>query len=131
MKKFKMGKLVRDNMVNILSSKGITVSDRTMNTKEYQHHLKIKLIEEAHEVIDSQSPDELLEELADLSEVIRALAEANAISTKQIEEARARKQEQKGGFDQRIYISHVEMPSGHSSINYYLDRPEKYPQQES
>lgn len=48
--------------------------------------------------VAAKTTDELLEELADLSEVIRALAQANGLSMEQVKEARVSKKRKKAGL---------------------------------
>lgn len=100
-----------------------------MDTDEYISRLNDKLIEEAQEVIAAKTTDELMEELADLSEVIHVLAQANGLSMEKVEDARVAKKAKKGGFEKRIYSDFVEMPSDHSGIGYYLARLDKYPEE--
>jgi predicted house-cleaning noncanonical NTP pyrophosphatase (MazG superfamily) len=111
----------------IMGSHGISVFERSMKGDEYIQRLKDKLLEEAQEVIDAKTPDEVSEELADLLEVIYALGKEHNLSMKQIEAKRLVKKQQDGGFDNRIYSSYIEMSSDNKNIGYFLARPEKYP----
>lgn len=49
-----------------------------------------------------------LEELADMLEVIRALAAVHGSSWEQLEVLRAKKVEFRGGFQERVYLIDVE-----------------------
>ena len=62
--------------------------------------LKAKLSEELQEFLESEEP----EELADLMEVVYAIAEARGISVEQLESLRLKKREQRGGFGKRILL---------------------------
>ena len=66
-------KLVRDKIPNIIKEKGETPIIKTLNEIEYKKELENKLYEEYKEVIESNGNDRI-EELADMLEVIRALA---------------------------------------------------------
>ena len=66
-------KLVRDKIPNIIKEKGETPVVRVLDEIEYKNELEKKLYEEYKEVIQA-SGDDRLEELADMLEVIRALA---------------------------------------------------------
>jgi predicted house-cleaning noncanonical NTP pyrophosphatase (MazG superfamily) len=60
--------------------------------------------EEAH-----AAPDRLLRsELADVLEVLRALAAAQGMSWADVEAEAARKWDERGGFDQRIFLEYVD-----------------------
>ena len=66
-------KLVRDKIPEIIKNNGEIPKIRILNDEEYKEELELKLYEEYKEVIESNSTDRL-EELADLLEVINALA---------------------------------------------------------
>ncbi|OAL99115.1 MAG: hypothetical protein TV42_04185 [Wolbachia endosymbiont of Dactylopius coccus] len=104
---FKINKLVRDHMTEIIRSHGIIVYERVMEKDEYIERLKDKLLEEAKEVIASKTSDETLEELADLLEVIHALGKESGLSIEQIEEKRISKKQERGGFENHIYLDHL------------------------
>ncbi|MCC8398830.1 MAG: nucleoside triphosphate pyrophosphohydrolase [Rickettsia endosymbiont of Labidopullus appendiculatus] len=125
---FKIDKLIRDLVPGIMHSRGILVSARSMKGDEYIQRLKDKLLEEAQEVIEAKTPDEVSEELADLLEVIYALGKEHNLSMQQIEAKRLVKKQKDGGFDNRIYSSYIEIPSDNKDIGYFLARPEKYPE---
>lgn len=107
---FKIDKLIRDLVPGIMRPRGVSVFERSMKEDEYIQRLKYKLLEEAQEVIDAKTPDEVSEELADLLEVIYALGKVYNLSMEQIETKRLVKKQQNGGFDNRIYSSHIESP---------------------
>ncbi|WP_341752914.1 MULTISPECIES: nucleoside triphosphate pyrophosphohydrolase [unclassified Candidatus Tisiphia] len=125
---FKIDKLIRDLVPGIMRSRGVSVFERSMKEDEYIQRLKDKLLEEAQEVIDAKTPDEVSEELADLLEVIYALGKEYNLSMEQIETKRLVKKQQNGGFDNRIYSSHIEMSSDNKDIGCFLARPEKHPE---
>lgn len=66
-------KLVRDKIPNIIKEKGETPVVRILDKIEYKNELEKKLYEEYKEVIEATG-DDRVEELADMLEVIRALA---------------------------------------------------------
>ncbi len=127
-RKFRLDKLVRDKIPLILRSQGITVFDHTLDTKAWSQSLKNKLLEEANEVQQAQTAQAVLEELADVLETIIAVGQAYNLSFDAIETARIQKREEKGGFENRIYIHGIEMASNHPQLGYYLARPEDYPE---
>lgn len=97
-------KLVRDNIKDIIENKGEIAYTKVLDDEEYKNELNKKLLEEASEVINSKTKDELIEELADLSEVILAIAKSNDIIYEDIEKTREKKKEEKGGFDKKIFL---------------------------
>ena len=66
-------KLVRDKIPNIKKEKGETPVVRILDEIEYKNELEKKLYEEYKEVIEATG-DDRVEEMADMLEVIRALA---------------------------------------------------------
>ena len=66
-------KLVRDKIPNIIKEKGETPVVRILDEIEYKNELEKKLYEEYKEVIEATG-DDRVEEMADMLEVIRALA---------------------------------------------------------
>ena len=124
---FKVDKLIRDKIPQILRQKGLIVPERVMDKEEFLIRLKDKLMEEAGEVTKACYGEELVEELADLMEVIYALCQAYQQSFDEVERKRIEKKEKCGGFDRKIYNPSVEVQETNPLIEYYLARPDRYP----
>lgn len=60
--------------------------------------------EECDEVIDSKNTFELLEELADLLEVIKSIAQLEDKTIEDIIETANQKKLKRGGFEKRIFL---------------------------
>jgi predicted house-cleaning noncanonical NTP pyrophosphatase (MazG superfamily) len=127
-RRFKVEKLIRDKIPEYLRQQNVHIEAQEIDQDEYIYHLKLKLLEEAQEVIDAGNVDELVEEIADVMEVLHALVKMLDISYAQIEQRRLYKKEQSGAFEKRIYSSYVEVESGNDKVEYYLTRPDKYPE---
>ena len=97
-------KLVRDNIPNIIENEGIKVVTRILNNEEYKNELYKKLLEESNEVINSKKENETLEEIADVLEVLKTIAELNNKSLDDIIEIANQKRLKKGGFKKRIFL---------------------------
>jgi predicted house-cleaning noncanonical NTP pyrophosphatase (MazG superfamily) len=93
------GKLVRDKIPQIIRSKGQEPVIHTADTEEYRVRLRDKLREEVEEYLAS---DNDREELADILEVLYALARQAGTDQRQLEKLRAAKAEERGGFADRI-----------------------------
>lgn len=126
--KFKFDKLVRDKISQILKDKNIIVNEKKLDKQEFIESLKNKLIEEANEVKQSKNVEELKEELADVLEVFLAFLDIYEINFDEIEAIRENKAEERGGFEEKIYISSIEIDSNNSSLKYYLSKKEQYPE---
>ena len=101
-------KLVRDRIPFIISSQGKECRTRILDSEEYTEELKVKLNEEVEEYTKADNDQEALEELADMLEVIRALAEAHGSTWAELENIRADKVEARGGFQERVYLIDVD-----------------------
>lgn len=98
-------KLVRDRIPEIISSNGATAHIRQIETDaEYTIELSKKLVEEAVELQETPS----LEELADVAEVYKALVKALGYTDEEIEIARQQKAANNGRFDNRIFLISTE-----------------------
>lgn len=67
-------KLVRDNIPDIIRSDNEKPVTRILTDAEYEKELYRKLAEECKEVYRAEDNDEACKELADVLEVIRAIA---------------------------------------------------------
>jgi predicted house-cleaning noncanonical NTP pyrophosphatase (MazG superfamily) len=97
-------KLVRDRIPEIIVGDGKSPVTRTLDDAEYVAHLKMKLVEEAQEAAAARSGEDLAMELADVLEVVRALATASGLSLQDVEEFRRRRAVSRGGFERRILL---------------------------
>ena len=97
-------KLVRDRIPEIIGQAGKTCAYSVLPEGEYLELLDEKLNEELAEYQESKS----MEELADLLEVVRAVAKARGSSIGEVEEIRERKAAKRGGFEKRILLEEVE-----------------------
>lgn len=101
-------KLVRDRIPEIINSTGKKSSTKILNEEEYIKELKMKSFEELQEYIDAETSGDAIEELADLLEIIHALAAYHGSSIEDVERVRIQKAEKRGGFKEKIYLIEVE-----------------------
>lgn len=99
-------KLVRDKIPEIILATGEKPVTRLLNEDEYKLELEKKLLEEYHEVIEAKSTDRI-EELADMLEVMIALAKLENKDLDDIVTTATLKREKRGGFEKRIYLETV------------------------
>jgi len=100
-------KLVRDKIPENLADKGLQTETYTLDDPEYFTELLRKLIEEAQEASCSPDDKSLLEELADLEEVMYAILALKGISKADLHEARVLKLKDRGGFAGKIFLKSV------------------------
>lgn len=101
-------KLVRDRIPEIIEGTGKKFSTRTLDQSEFIKELRKKSFEELQEYMNADNNEEALEELADLLEVIHALAGTHGGSIEKVEEIRRQKAEKRGGFKGSIFLINVE-----------------------
>jgi predicted house-cleaning noncanonical NTP pyrophosphatase (MazG superfamily) len=93
-------KLVRDRIPEIVQATGRRPETRVANPGEHAALLRAKLYEEAGEYTASGDPAEL----SDLLEVIHALGALHGLTPGELEEGRATKAAERGGFTNRLVL---------------------------
>lgn len=106
MKKITYHKLVRDRIPDIIKQTGKTCTCSILSDEDYKKFLDEKLNEELAEYQESKS----MEELADILEVIRAVAIARGSSPEEVESIRKTKAQNRGGFEKKILLEDVTVP---------------------
>lgn len=101
-------KLVRDRIPEVIESTGKQFSTRILNDDEYIKELKKKSFEELNEYINTVNDNDAIEELADLLEIIHALAEFHGTSFEEVDKVRQNKAQKRGGFKEKIFLIEVE-----------------------
>lgn len=97
-------KLVRDNIPTIIANNGEESVTRVLEEDEYRTELYKKLLEEANEVISSKTSDETIEELADVLEILKSIAELNGRTLDDVLKNANQKKLKRGGFEKRIFL---------------------------
>ncbi len=98
-------KLVRDNIPEIIyQHDGIQVPTRVLDDREYEWHLRKKVVEEATELREATSDEHLLEEIVDVQELIDTLKRLKGISDQQVTDVMDQKRAVGGGFSKRILM---------------------------
>ncbi len=100
-------KLVRDRIPEIILSKGETPITRILSDVEYKEELEKKLHEEYLEVLEAEGENRI-EELADMLEVMEALAGVENKTLADVMNVKKIKQEKRGAFKDKIYLEGVE-----------------------
>jgi predicted house-cleaning noncanonical NTP pyrophosphatase (MazG superfamily) len=93
-------KLVRDRIPDIIRDAGRAPETRVAAHDEQAALLRAKLYEEAGEYVATSDPAEL----ADLLEVLHALASLHGLTPEQLEEQRAAKAAERGAFSKRLVL---------------------------
>lgn len=104
-------KLVRDKIPEIIKNNGETPITRILELNEYKKELETKLFEECKEVTETTNTEERIEELADVLELIRALASIENKTLEDVIKIADNKNIKRGSFNDRIYLEKVETNS--------------------
>lgn len=96
----KYNKLVRDKIPEIIRANGDEPITHIANDREYIKKLREKLGEEVREF----TRDDEVEKLADILEIVYALAARQGYSLKDLERLRKKKADESGGFAEGIIL---------------------------
>lgn len=103
MKTIEYNKIVRDKIPEIIKRDLKECLTKNVSGKEKLQYLYRKLFEEGKELSESGS----VEELADVQEVLNAIAKELNITPNELERVRAEKANKRGGFDKGIVLLEV------------------------
>ncbi|MBG9586088.1 nucleoside triphosphate pyrophosphohydrolase [Cytobacillus firmus] len=101
-------KLVRDRIPEVITRNGKTCSTRILDNEEYIEELKKKSFEELEEYVKAQTDEEAMEELADILEILHALAKVHGSTMRDVDDIRKSKVEKRGGFRDKVFLIEVE-----------------------
>ena len=93
-------KLIRDHIPEIIESNGGKAEIRILSDEEYPIYLEAKLDEEVGEY----HRDKNVEELADILEVVYALAESIGCSKEELIKIYQKKHDDRGGFEKKLFL---------------------------
>lgn len=130
MRRFLFNKLARDKSIKYLQDKGgVFKLSKLEDNSEYLEALTQKIVEELEEVFDSQSQEELIVELADLEEAFDAFKRLVKIDQADVDAVKKAKKEERGDFDARLFVEHVDVPeTAVEEIEYFSSMPDRYPE---
>ncbi|MDQ0253367.1 putative house-cleaning noncanonical NTP pyrophosphatase (MazG superfamily) [Evansella vedderi] len=101
-------KLVRDKIPNVIEATGKSFRTRNLDEEEYIKELKLKLAEEVGEYQATLDDGQAIEELADVMEIVHALARVHGSTIEEVDKVREEKANKRGGFQERIFLIDVE-----------------------
>ncbi len=100
-----LSKLVRDHIPEIITKDNRHPVTHIASDAEYWEYLQQKLSEESAEVFEDEN---IAEELADVLEVLHAIARHKSIDFSGVELLRSQKRESRGGFEQKIILDEIQ-----------------------
>ena len=127
-RKFKQNKLWRDKAIELMEQTGSKVTWKRLDDAAFAAELKTKFMEEAQEVCSAQSKETLIEEFADILEVITAWGSLYGYTLADVVKAQQQKLQKRGGFQERKFVTVAEHLEGSFGEQYCLADPKKYPE---
>lgn len=125
MRKFLLNKLVRDKILGEMQAMGQQVASKKLSDAEYLHELCRKLVEEASE-FKPGDPKEAVKELADVLEVVEALAAEFGADFDKLRAVQAERKAKRGGFATRTYVESVTLADDDPWAAYYAKEPDRF-----
>ena len=96
----KYNKAIRDKIPEIIEKSNYSCNVKILSNEEFLLEMEKKLSEEITEYQSDKNP----EELADILEVIYRIAQLKGISKEELENIRAKKAEERGGFEENLFL---------------------------
>jgi predicted house-cleaning noncanonical NTP pyrophosphatase (MazG superfamily) len=100
-------KLIRDKIPEIIESDGCQAKVRVLGKKEILLELRRKVLEEANELIEAENKSDIVNELADILELIDAILENQNINPKLLKKEQKLKYKKRGGFKKGLFLEYV------------------------
>jgi len=100
-------KLIRDNIPEVIQNDGKTCDVTVLGYEEYIQEIRRKIVEEATELNAATTKEEMIEELADLYELLDYLLIEYKIDILKVNKRRIQKNMKNGGFDKRLFLHSV------------------------
>lgn len=111
-----VGKLVRDKIPEIIEASGGLADVRRLDGRAFRQALCEKLYEEAGELREASNAADVLDEAADVLEVVRAMAAAYGHDLADVVRAADKKREIRGGFDAHLWLESSSSADGSQGI---------------
>jgi len=100
----KYDKLIRDRIPEIIAATGTRYKTHIAGDEEYNEKLIAKLMEEVKEFLE----EPCAKELADILEVVKAIAELDFGGMEEVERVRRERAENRGSFKKRIILEETD-----------------------
>jgi predicted house-cleaning noncanonical NTP pyrophosphatase (MazG superfamily) len=102
-KKYYHKKLIRDRIPEKIKASGDDYKTKVLNKLEFEKELKKKLVEESKELKKAPRED-LINELADVLELIKSIAMHYKIQFSKVEKFQEEKRKKRGGFKKKLFL---------------------------
>jgi predicted house-cleaning noncanonical NTP pyrophosphatase (MazG superfamily) len=100
----KYNKLIRDKIPGIIKEAGWTPKVRTLGKSEFLKAVKKKVFEEAGELIRAKDKKGIIDEIADIRELLDVLASEIKLTKSEVKKFQIAKRKKRGGFKKRLFL---------------------------
>jgi predicted house-cleaning noncanonical NTP pyrophosphatase (MazG superfamily) len=97
-------KLVRDRIPEFIECSGYIPEIEVLDDLTYSKMLDAKLIEECNELLATKDINEKIEEIADVVEVLYAMADVLGVTMSEVENVRLNKREKRVAFTKKLFL---------------------------
>lgn len=126
---FQLNKLVRDKLPAIYKSLGQKASLKKQTKAQHSKALLRKIIEETTELMQvKKSKKELIDEVADIQQVIDDFKKLQAISDIDVKNKQHKKSKKTGGFLNGKFVQTLELKDEDAWVKYYRAEPSRFPE---
>jgi predicted house-cleaning noncanonical NTP pyrophosphatase (MazG superfamily) len=101
-------KLIRDKIPEIIEKDNAIPKVSVLDDEKFAVALKEKLIEEAKELLDAKTQEEILNELSDILQLVESIATNINLTIAEIEKQKLAKKEKRGGFEKKLFLEYVD-----------------------
>ncbi len=108
MAKIVYNKLIRDKIPEVIERAGKEFKTRVLNDEEYIEKVLEKINEETQELIEAKGREEIINEIADVYEVIEALMAVKNISADEVKFTKKSKCDKSGAFKEKLLLIEVD-----------------------
>ena len=126
MAKFICNKLTRDKTIEGMAKDAIRTTYKQLQHQELLEELRKKLLEESLEVAEATERMQVINELADVFEVIDALRGMHRITYAEVLAAKGTIYRKRGGFKKGIFLEAIEMSESNPCITHFRASPDRY-----
>lgn len=128
MPKFELNKLVRDNLKDEYEQTNQNPMFRELSIDELKTQLARKIVEEANEIKVNSQPDEVIDEVADIRQILDDIMAIYDITEEQVKSAQQKKYDKKGGFANGVFVETLELDDNDPWVEYYRKNPDIFPE---
>lgn len=97
-------KLIRDNIPEVIKKSGKEYEIKRLSNDELETYVKTKVNEEIEELLTATERDDVVNEFADVYEILEKLMEVKNIKFEEIKKAKDHKNNKRGAFKKNLCL---------------------------